>query len=241
MIRVFAKDEAEAQLFPDIFPSGEAEAFGFDGTEFRFAGVVDLGLPRPARDVREEFSDCSGFVGTFVDDDRSVFQASIEWLAFERITNGCNPPRNDRYCPTDDLTRGEMAAFLVRAMGYTDDGGGDLFVDDDGSVFEAAIDRLATAGVTLGCNPPTNDRFCPDRKVSREEMAAFLVRAMSYTDDGGGDLFVDDDGSMFEGAIDRLATAGVTRGCNPPVNDRFCPTDHVTRGQVAAFLKRALD
>jgi hypothetical protein len=71
-------------------------------------------------------------------------------------------------------------------------------------------------------------------------MAAFLVRALRYTDDGGGDLFADDDGSVFEDDIDRLATAGVTRGCNPPDNDRFCPTSIVTRGQMAAFLHRAL-
>ena len=38
-----------------------------------------------------------------------------------------------------------------------------------------------------------------------------------------------------------LAAAGVTRGCNPPVNDRFCPADLVTRGQMAAFLYRTLD
>ena len=35
------------------------------------------------------------------------------------------------------------------------------------------------------------------------------------------------------------STAGVTRGCNPPVNDRFCPGSNVTRGQMAAFLHRA--
>jgi hypothetical protein len=133
-----------------------------------------------------------------------------------------------------------MAAFLVRAFGYSDDGGGDLFVDDTGSVFERAIDRLATAGVTVGCNPPDNDRFCPDDRVTRGQMAAFLVRALGYSDDGGGDLFVDDDESVFERAIDRLATAGVTLGCNPPDNDRFCPNDRVTRGQMAAFLARAL-
>jgi hypothetical protein len=71
-------------------------------------------------------------------------------------------------------------------------------------------------------------------------MAAFLVRALAYTDDGGGDLFVDDDASIFETDIDKLATAGVTRGCNPPTNDEFCPTSNVTRGQMAAFLHRAL-
>jgi hypothetical protein len=70
-------------------------------------------------------------------------------------------------------------------------------------------------------------------------MAAFLVRALGLTDNGGGDLFGDDDGSIFEENIDRLATAGITRGCNPPTNDQFCPNDYVTRGQMAAFLKRA--
>jgi hypothetical protein len=70
-------------------------------------------------------------------------------------------------------------------------------------------------------------------------MAAFLVRAFGYSDDGGGDLFTDDDGSVFEADIDRLATAGVTRGCNPPVNDNYCPDDNVTRAQMAAFLHRA--
>ncbi len=52
--------------------------------------------------------------------------------------------------------------------------------------------------------------------------------------------FNDDDGSIFEDAIEKLATAGITRGCNPPENTRFCPTDRVTRQQMAAFLNRAL-
>jgi hypothetical protein len=71
-------------------------------------------------------------------------------------------------------------------------------------------------------------------------MAAFVVRAFGYVADGGGDLFVDDDDSVFERDIDRLATAGVTFGCNPPSNSLFCPRNIVTRGQIAAFLHRAL-
>jgi hypothetical protein len=176
----------------------------------------------------------------FIDDSDSVFEADIDWMAAVGITKGCNPPANDRFCPDGVVTRGQMAAFLVRALGLTDDGGSDLFNDDDESIFEADIDRMATAGITRGCNPPTNDRFCPDAKVTRGQMAAFLVRALGYTDDGGGDLFTDDDGSVFEGDIDRLGTAGVTKGCNPPDNDRYCPDSAVTRGQMAAFLHRAL-
>ena len=45
--------------------------------------------------------------------------------------------------PEEFVTRGQMAAFLVRALGYTDDGGGDLFVDDLGGDAAAGIgDRL---------------------------------------------------------------------------------------------------
>jgi hypothetical protein len=176
----------------------------------------------------------------FIDDDGHIFESAIAWLSAEGITSGCNPPANTKFCPDDRVTRGEMAAFLVRANGYSliaDD----FFVDDNGSVFENAINRLRSAGVTQGCNPPANNRYCPDEFVTRGQMAAFLVRAFDYSDSGSGDHFVDDNNSIFENAIDKLRVAGVTLGCNPPANDRFCPNDFVTRGQMAAFLKRALD
>jgi len=179
--------------------------------------------------------------GSFVDDDGHTFEGAIEAIAAEGITEGCNPPANDRFCPDDHVTRGEMAVFLVRTFGYSDNGGGDLFVDDNGLFYENAADRLKVSGVTQGCNPPANDRYCGERSVTRGEMAAFLVRALGLVDDGGGDLYVDDDGSLFELAIDRLGAAGITQGCNPPTNNRFCPDDFVTRGQMAAFLSRALD
>ena len=169
-----------------------------------------------------------------------LFFDDIEWMGDEGITRGCNPPENSRFCPDKQVTRGQMAAFLVRALGLIDRLD-DPFVDDDDSVFEADIERLAAAGITRGCNPPSNTRFCPDAKVTRGQMAAFLVRALGYTDDGGGDLFIDDNDSIFEHDIDCLGTAGVTRGCNPADgNTRFCPRSYVTRAQMAAFLHRAL-
>jgi hypothetical protein len=177
----------------------------------------------------------------FIDDDGHIFENAIEWLKAEGITQGCNPPTNNRFCPDDRVTRGQMAAFLVRALHYTAGGSTNYFVDDNGHIFEAAINRLRTAGVTQGCNPPTNNRFCPDEFVTRGQMAAFLVRALGYTAGGSTNYFVDDNGHVFETAINRLRTAGVTQGCNPPTNNRFCPNDFVTRGQMAAFLKRALD
>jgi Tol biopolymer transport system component len=178
--------------------------------------------------------------GTFEDvPDSSVFSSEIDWLAGRNITKGCNPSDgNTRFCPDEYVTRGQMAAFLVRAFGYTDTGGTD-FVDDDGSVFEDDITRLAAAGVTRGCNPDEgNTRFCPDDLVTRGQMAAFLSRAFGYFDTATAAFA--DDGGVFQADIRRLATAGVTRGCNPDDgNTRFCPDDFVTRGQMAAFLFRA--
>ena len=179
--------------------------------------------------------------GTFYDDDGNVHEGSIEAIAALGITRGCNPPIDDRYCPAAAVTRGQMAAFLVRALHYTAGAGADLFVDDNASVFEDDIDRLGTAGVTRGCNPPLNDRFCPNGLVTRGQMAAFLARAFNLTNLGMADLFVDDNGSVFEADIDKLGATGVSRGCNPPANDRFCPTQNVTRAQMAAFIRRAVD
>jgi hypothetical protein len=116
----------------------------------------------------------------------------------------------------------------------------DFFSDDDGHPFEAAIDRVAAAGIALGCDPPANDRYCPDHDMTRGQMAMMLARAFGLpppTDDH----FLDDAGMVSEGAINRIAEAGVTRGCNPPAGDNFCPDTPVTRAQMATFLTRALD
>jgi len=44
---------------------------------------------------------------------------------------------------------------------------------------------------------------------------------------------------VFEADIAKIAEAGITKGCNPEGTE-FCPGDPVTRGQMAAFLNRAL-
>lgn len=177
--------------------------------------------------------------GAFLDDNGNVHEGFIEAVAAAGVTKGCNPPANDLYCPSQSVTRQEMASFLTRAltlpMSPTD-----FFTDDTGSVHEADINALAMAGITRGCNPPANDQFCPTASVTREQMAAFVVRAFGYADPGPGDRFEDDDDSVFEADIDALGAAGITKGCNPPANTNFCPRDPVLRDQMASFLGRAL-
>jgi hypothetical protein len=178
-------------------------------------------------------------LGFFTDDNGSTFEGDIDAIAKVGITRGCNPPTNDRYCPHDDVTRGEMAAFLRRALDlpHADT---DYFIDDNGSTFEDDINAIAAAGITKGCNPPANDRYCPNDDIDRGQMAAFLRRTKELPATST-DYFVDDNSSTYHGDINAIAEDGITKGCNPPTNDRYCPTRDVTRGEMAAFIRRALD
>ena len=174
--------------------------------------------------------------GSFFDDDYNIFENDIEWMADNGISSGCNPPTDTMYCPDRPVTRQVMAAYVARALDLPPSPV-DYFDDDDGNIFEADINRMAHAGITDGCGPRL---FCPSRTVDRGQMAAFLVRALGLKDNGGGNLFSDDDTSIFENEIDKLGTAGITRGCNPPANTKYCPAQAVNRGAMAAFLHRAL-
>lgn len=116
----------------------------------------------------------------FVDDTGNTFEAAINKIAEAKITLGCNPPSNTRFCPDHIMTRGQMAAMLARAF-HLPAASVDYFVDDTGHTFEIAINKIAEDGVTLGCNPPDNDHFCPDALVTRDQMATFLTRALNLT------------------------------------------------------------
>jgi hypothetical protein len=221
----------------------DAQILRSDGSLEVFIGNTTTGVP-PSRWFLDSERGCDDlisldFAGTFMDDENSTFVVNIESIASTGVTKGCNPPFNDRFCPGAEVTRGQMAAFLVRALGLEADTGR-VFTDvPAGSTFAADIARLAAAGITKGCNPPANDRFCPSDRVTREQMAAFLVRSLSLVTDTHAGFDDVPAGSTFAGDIGKLASAGITRGCNPPDNDRFCPREAVTRGQMAAFLDRA--
>jgi hypothetical protein len=114
------------------------------------------------------------------------------------------------------------------------------FIDDDNSVHQNGIEAIAAAGITVGCNPPANTRFCPEDNVTRAEAATFIARAITLPSDGI-DHFVDDNGHVLEGGINKLAASGITKGCNPPANNHFCPESSLTRAQFAAFIARGLE
>jgi len=105
------------------------------------------------------------------------FSDWIEQLAAEGITAGCG---GGNYCPTDDVTRAQMAVFLLKSEhggAYTPPPCAGVFADVTcPSQFAAWIEQLAAEGVTAGCG---GGNFCPDDPNIRGQMAAFLVRVFS--------------------------------------------------------------
>ena len=102
--------------------------------------------------------------------------AFIEQLYADGITAGCG---GGNYCPRENVTRAQMAVFLLRARygpGYQPPAVTATVFDDVGvDDFAAAwIHQLAADGITSGCG---NNRFCPRDAVNREQMAVFLARA----------------------------------------------------------------
>jgi hypothetical protein len=112
----------------------------------------------------------------------------------------------------------------------------DLFVDDDDSEYEDAIEQLARAEVTSGCGPEEDRTFCPDDAVTRGEFAVFLDRVLDLP---AGDAAFEDvpDESFVARPVGRLASAGIVNGCGETT---FCPGDEVTRGEAAVFVSRVL-
>lgn len=168
--------------------------------------------------------------GPFVDTDGSQFEDPIAAIWADDVTAGCAAWR---FCPDDPVTRGEMAAFLARALELADTGDAD-FVDTEDHTFSDDIDAIAAADITHGC---TDERFCPEDAVTRAQMASFLARALDLAP-APPSSFEDIADPEHRPDIDSLAAAGITAGCSPT---QFCPDRRVTRKEMAALLTRALD
>ena len=166
--------------------------------------------------------------GTFTDDDGNVHEPNIQAIAQEGITLGCG---QSRYCPAGTVRRDEMASFLARALDLPLLSSGP-FTDIGGNIHAGAINAIAAAGITLGCDA---DRYCPADSVRRDEMASFLARAFSLS--SAPSPFADTFGNVHESNIGAIAAAGVTLGCGA---NRYCPAGLVRRDEMASFLARAL-
>jgi len=157
------------------------------------------------------------------------------------ITTGCaqddpNTPENERrYCPEDSVTRGQMAAFIIRAkygenFSYTQI---PYFSDVPAThVFFKYVQKLKGDGITAA-----SGIYGVDSEVTRGQMAAFIIRAkfgenFSYTTTP---YFSDVPSTQpFFKYVQKLKDEGITA-----VTGTYAVDNIVTRAQMAAFLARA--
>ena len=126
----------------------------------------------------------------------------------------------------------------VLGIEFVPDGAIPAFDDISASVHVAQINQIAALGITVGCNPPANNLYCPKNDVSRAQMSAFLRRAFVLPPTNS-DFFTDDDGIVFEDDINRLSAAGTSDlGCSGSL---FCPWQPITRSDMALFIVSTLD
>lgn len=132
------------------------------------AGNVDL--PAPTRDY-------------FTDDNGNAHEPAINALAEANIVDTSTTTYGVGHVPN----RAEMSGFVVDALIYAEviDPNAsvpDYFSDDTGNEYQAAINRIAHAGVVTGKGDGT---FGPDETLRRDQMATFLALSIDLILDGG--------------------------------------------------------
>ena len=176
-------------------------------------------------------------VNSFIDDNNSRFEPFIETARANGLITGCNPPDNDQVCPHELLTRGEMALMLARAI-EAPAPANDHFRDDDGHFAEGAVNALMDAGVGTSCGA---DRFCPDRPISRGEMAHMIFRTFAWTAEAELGRYSDLAESLFAEPLTELASRGGILACDSPVDMNVCPTATVSRDEAIFALVTAME
>jgi hypothetical protein len=166
------------------------------------------------------------------------FYTEIGRLSARRVTLGCSA---GNYCPDDVVTRQQMAAFIIRALGDFNPPppAQQRFLDvPPSNPFYAFIEQMAIRQITLGCG---GGNYCPGDPVLRDQMAAFIIRGLGEFNppQPAQQRFLDVPPSQpFYRFIDRMAVLQITLGCG---GGNYCPSLAVSRGQMAAFLVRAFN
>lgn len=168
----------------------------------------------------------------FLDDPNNVFSPYIYSIYTENITVGCG---NNYYCPANNVTRGEMAAFIMRAeygenFSYTTT---PYFSDVPSySSFFKYVQKMKDTGVTA-----VSGTYGVNNNVTRQEMAAFIIRAR-YGESFAYTLtpyFTDvPSTNVFFKYVQKMKDERITANTGT-----YGATNNVTRAEMAAFLGRA--
>jgi hypothetical protein len=179
----------------------------------------------------------NGWVSDFLDvPETQQFHTYVTQLVSNAITVGVG---GGMYGVNQPTLRQQMAALVLKALYglcYVPPPCTGQFDDVPcPSTFAAWIEAFANEGITGGCG--NGNTYCPQNPVRRDQMAVFLLKAehgADYAPPACTGLYSDVPcPSFFANWIEQLATEQITSGCG---GGKYCPTDSITRGQMAVFL-----
>lgn len=193
---------------------------------FRFDGTTGTLEPTPAR---------------FITDGSGALQAVIKRTGNSTYVAGY-PAEDEKSDPGEPITRGEFAARLIRALGLQDKAVSGSFADvRESDKFGREILVAGQKRLIFG----SNDRFRPNDKLTREEMAVIIGRAIDYVVPNG--TFAQTNLASFRDASRisswasyavRIAAAnGILTGDS---SQGLRPGDYSTREQAVIALARML-
>ncbi|MEC0259696.1 S-layer homology domain-containing protein [Paenibacillus lautus] len=214
--------------------------------------VDDAGKPRFVPSVFEgetaTFYDAYNGVFTAVRSNRTFediqghwAQSDIERMANKLIVNGS---ADGTFDPNRTVTRAEFVAMLVRALGLAEKSQLSSYSDvgPKEAWYAGAIGAASAAGLIEGY---ADGSFRPDARVTREQVAVMLGRAVRYAgelpppDASALERFADHAqvSGWAKGPAAELLAAGVIEGVG---NAAFAPQAFATRAQSTVLLNRML-
>jgi hypothetical protein len=205
---------------------------GFDVSHFSKYALLET---IPAPELKAAFTDIAGHWA----------QAEIEYMAARGCVSGVGAYV---FAPEARITRAEFASILARMAGLANNNGAAECYSDvpAGAWYRGMVGAAAAAGLVSGTSENT---FAPDVPVTREQMAAMLIRFMA---DNGSEIAIGDAGTAELLADFNDAAAISPWACSPvalAVRDRlmvgrgsgmFMPSGEATRAEATVVLCRAL-
>ncbi|MDF2670252.1 MAG: S-layer protein [Paenibacillus sp.] len=180
---------------------------------------------------------------SFTDINAHWAQSNVELLASKLIVDGVT---DQLFEPDRNITRAEFAALLVRSLGLQLSSGTSSFSDvAAGEWFTGVVGAAAQAKLVDGYEDGT---FRPNAQITREELAAMVVRALKYA---GMEIKVDaakqasllaawSDSNQIVWGHNEIAAAleaGIVDGMT---DTTLAVRENATRAQSATMLKRFL-
>lgn len=157
---------------------------------------------------------------------KDAMEAAVENGLFEGTEDG-------RINPTGELTRAELAKVIATAFGATEAADLTAYTDVNGAWYTQPMAVAVKMGVINGTGAAS---MSPTRKVTRQEAATILARALKLDDGKAEDLaeFTDaaDVGSWFVGPMAAMVKAGYLKGSDGKLN----PGDIMTRESLAVMM-----